>query len=187
MKKITDIKEAEKSSRFNVFTEEGYAFSLSAKGIFECEIAVGKVFSEAEFENILHYVEEEKAFSAAMRFLGYRDYSEKELLRRLARAGIDGTNAVEKLVGLGYINDERYAREFIEKNFEKFGRVRIENELRRRGIDRELAAELLDEALSEPTSAAFDALCKNRHDSARLRKKQGRCGSAFGNARKTRV
>ena len=59
MKKITDIKEAEKSSRFNVFTEEGYAFSLSAKGIFECEIAVGKVFSEAEFENILHYVEEE--------------------------------------------------------------------------------------------------------------------------------
>ncbi len=57
MKKITDIKEAEKSSRFNVFTEEGYAFSLSAKGIFECEIAVGKVFSEAEFENILHYVE----------------------------------------------------------------------------------------------------------------------------------
>ena len=33
---------------------------------------------------------------------------------------------------------------------------------RRRGFDRELAAELLDEAFSEPTSAAFDALCKKQ-------------------------
>ena len=162
MKKVTDIKEAEKSSRFNVFTEEGFAFSLSAKGIFECEIAVGKVFSEDEFENILRYVEEEKAFSAAVRFLGYRDYSEKELLRRLARAGIDGTNAVERLVGLGYVNDERYARDFIEKNSAKYGKIRIESELRGRGIDRELIGRLLDEFFSVPDSAAFDALCKKQ-------------------------
>lgn len=162
MKKITDIREAEKSSRFNVFTESGFAFSLSAKGIFECEISVGKVFSDEEFEEIEKYVAEEKTFSAAVRFLGYRDYSEKELLRRLARAGYDGTAAVERLVGLGYIDDERYAREFVEKNAGKYGKLRIENELRRRGIDRELAETILSEAFAEPSTAAFDALCKKQ-------------------------
>lgn len=160
MKKITDIKEAEKSSRFNVFTEEGFAFSLSARGIFDCGISVGAVFSEEEFEEILRRVEDEKAFSAATRFLGYRDYSEKELLRRLARAGYNGAKAVEKLVELGYVNDERYSRDFIEKNIGKYGRIRIEKELLSRGVSRETAEKLLEEAFSEPNSSAFDALCK---------------------------
>ena len=119
MKKITEIKEAKKSTRFNVFTEEGFAFSLSAKGIFECKISAGKVFSEEEFERIKRYAEDEKTFSEAVRLLGYRDFSEKELLRRMRRDGTDGTKAVEKLVELGYIDDERYARGLIEKSVSK--------------------------------------------------------------------
>lgn len=162
MKKITEIKEAKKSTRFNVFTEEGFAFSLSAKGIFECKISVGKVFSEEEFERIERYAEDEKTFSEAVRLLGYRDFSEKELLRRMRRDGTDGTKAVEKLVELGYIDDERYARGLIEKSVSKYGRTRIEKDLRRRGIDRELTERLLDEAFAEPSSAAFDALCKRQ-------------------------
>lgn len=162
MKKITEIKEAKKSTRFNVFTEEGFAFSLSAKGIFECKISAGKVFSEEEFERIERYAEDEKTFSEAVRLLGYRDFSEKELLRRMRRDGTDGTKAVEKLVELGYIDDERYARGLIEKSVSKYGRTRIEQDLRRRGIDRELTERLLDEAFAEPSSAAFDALCKRQ-------------------------
>lgn len=162
MIKIKEIKEAEKSSRFNIFTEEGFAFSLSAKGIYENGVAIGKEYTEEEYEELLKVVEAEKVFSAAVRLLGYRDYSEKELISRLAQKGMDGTEAVSKLVEMGYINDEKYAESIIGKYLSSYGKRRIEEELKKRKIDRQVWEPLLSETCCDLSSAAYEVLCKKQ-------------------------
>ena len=55
--------------------------------------------------------------------------------------------AVERLEEMGYVNDERYARNLAQELYERrgMGKKRIEQELRQRGISRETASECAEE------------------------------------------
>lgn len=87
------------------------------------------------------------AFNSAMFSLDMRDHSEKEIRQKLIRKydaqSVD--SAVEKLIGLGLINDRRYAELLTRELFErkKFGKNRVKSELYRRGI----AAEIINEVI----------------------------------------
>ena len=87
------------------------------------------------------------AFNSAMFSLDMRDHSEKEIRQKLIRKydaqSVD--SAVEKLIGLGLINDRRYAELLTRELFErkKYGKTRVKSELYRRGI----AAEIINEVI----------------------------------------
>lgn len=87
------------------------------------------------------------AFNSAMFSLDMRDHSEKEIRQKLIRKydaqSVD--SAVEKLIGLGLINDRRYAELLTRELFErkKYGKNRVKSELYRRGI----AAEIINEVI----------------------------------------
>ncbi len=93
-------------------------------------------------------------FARALRILGRRDHSEAELRQKLERydfptAAID--EAIERCYSYNYLNDERYAqaksREML-RNGRGVG-PRILLELRRRGINENLAHEALQSASEE--------------------------------------
>ena len=90
------------------------------------------------------------------------EYEMTEKMRKWEVDESDRQRIVEYLRDAKFVDDERYARGLIEKSVSKYWRTRIEQDLRRRGIDRELTERLLDEAFAEPSSAAFDALCKRQ-------------------------
>lgn len=101
-------------------------------------------------------------FEAALRFLEARGRSEAEVRRRLTSAGyrsdlVDG--AVIRLAGLGILDDEAFARAWVESRDR--ARPRGERALRRelflKGIDREVQDEVLDERRGEDADVDLEA------------------------------
>jgi len=78
----------------------------------------------------------------ALKILGSRNYSEKEMYERLTGKGESPNNAecaVAWLVELGYINDDDYGLMIIRHYSKKgYGPARLRDELYKRGIPREL-------------------------------------------------
>jgi regulatory protein len=94
-------------------------------------------------------------FDAALRFLEARQRSSDEVRRRLTTAGyrpelVDG--AIERLTGLGIIDDEAFAKTWVESRdrARPRGERALRQELRLKGIDRELVDGVLDSRRPEP-------------------------------------
>jgi regulatory protein len=110
----------------------------------------------------------DEVYNRALRFLAYRPRSEAELRARLARAGfapqeIEG--ALEKLRGLKLIDDEAFARSFARDRIENrnYGPLRVERELRFKGVAKSVIAEVLQESFDrERDSARARAILERR-------------------------
>jgi regulatory protein len=92
----------------------------------------------------------EVALAAALRFIEVRSRSVEEVRRRLTRAGypsalVDG--AVRRLSELGVLDDEAFARSWLESRdrARPRGEAVLRRELLAKGIDRTLVDELLAE------------------------------------------
>lgn len=121
--------------------DEDFWFSsgyISGDEIDDTELAA---FKEAASSRI--------AFNSAMYSLDLRDHSVREMRMKLMRKYEPEAveSAIERLVELGLLNDERYAENFARELFEykKYGKNRIKSELFRRGIDSDIINNVLDE------------------------------------------
>lgn len=87
-------------------------------------------------------------YKYAVWLLEKRDFSENELFKKLIKKYEEEESkaAVEKCVEAGYIDDERYAFRIIEKYQKRYGQRRLSDELFKRGIDRELCEQLLEDS-----------------------------------------
>ena len=96
---------------------------------------------------------EQSAFSYALHLLSFRDYSEYELREKLNkkfdRNAVE--NAIEKLKREGLLSDKQYVENIIRKYaiVKKYGYLKVEQELLRRGIKKEFYRDILDELYNE--------------------------------------
>jgi regulatory protein len=86
----------------------------------------------------------QRALELAYRFLARRERTVSEVRAHLLSQDVDeapAAAAVEELVDLGYLDDSRFARVFVEdkRGLEQWGSERIRRALLVRGIDGELA------------------------------------------------
>ena len=100
-------------------------------------------FSGLEEEEILHLAKKQ-----CLNFLKQSDKTETQLRRKLKEGGfppfaVDG--AIAYAASFHYIDDERYARNYLEMGGQKKSRKRMEMELLQKGIDREQIRRCLDE------------------------------------------
>ena len=107
-------------------------------------------------EIVADYGLRRRATERALYLLDYRDYSYSELFKKLNENYDEDTcyYVLNKLVSLGLINDRRYAENLARKYMEvqKYGYYRASNEMYRKGLDRDLVAEVLstyDEGTAE--------------------------------------
>ena len=82
--------------------------------------------------------------------LEHRSHSKKELTEKIARTAASreaAQAAADRMEELGLLNDETYARDLARELFQRrrFGKARVRQELRRKGIDSALIDELLEE------------------------------------------
>jgi len=120
----------------------------------------------------------EKTKKRALRILGNRSFSEKEMLKRLTGKGEtpeDAEETVRWLVELGYINDSDYATLIIRHYSGKgYGIARIKDELYKRGIPRDLwdekLAELDDVELSDTALEFLQKKLRGSDDKDDLRR-----------------
>src|SRR3972149_2057540 len=97
---------------------------------------------------------QEEALQRAFKFLSYRPRSEAEVRTKLGQLGfprksVDTT--LEKLRSLSLLNDETFAREWARGRAEGrgYGPLRIERELRQKGIERSVIHEVVLEAFGQ--------------------------------------
>lgn len=94
--------------------------------------------------------EKKKARRKAMRLLEHMDRTERGLSERLHQAGFSSEaveDAMQYVRSYGYINDERYAFQYISYRIHDKSQKKILEELRQKGVDRNVALEAWEKVL----------------------------------------
>ncbi|WP_457652882.1 RecX family transcriptional regulator [Rhodocaloribacter sp.] len=140
--------------RVSVFLDGAFAFGVHVDVALAFGLAPGRALTEAEREEILAADAVFRAKSAAFHYLAYRARTEREVRRKLSGKGFE-EGVIDEVVGrlhtLGYLDDEAYARTYVQARFagRGYGPQRIRAELLRRGVDRAHVDAALDELLAE--------------------------------------
>ncbi|MCB1917404.1 MAG: recombination regulator RecX [Rhodocyclaceae bacterium] len=85
----------------------------------------------------------------AIRLLAQRDHSRAELTRKLSSHGSadEVAEVVARMAALELQSDRRFAEQYVRSRGARFGAQRLRRELRQRGIDDELGARAIADAL----------------------------------------
>ncbi|HKZ27026.1 MAG TPA: regulatory protein RecX [Rubrobacteraceae bacterium] len=144
---ITGVKE--RRGRARVFVDGEFWAELDSGVVAERGLREGAALSHEELAKARGAGERPLAMSRALHSLGYRARSARELNERLSRAGYAGETVSEvlgRLGELGYLDDEEFARNSArDKARKRYGPRRIYGELRRAGVDEEIAQEVVEE------------------------------------------
>ncbi len=138
-----------KQDKIHISVDGEYSFTVDEAYFMSLGIYNGKEVDEDELSELRETVSVRRAYNYAVSLLARRDHSERELKDKLLLKGYkEGADeAIEKLKVGGYVSDERFARLYARelRLLKKYGRKRIEQELFRKGIDRDIISEVLSE------------------------------------------
>ncbi len=148
---ITDIVEFDKK-RCKVFIDGEFAFLLYKGELRDFGIKTGANISDSTYKEIIEGVLYKRCKLRAMNLLQKKDYTEKQLRDKLAEGLyhselIDDTISYVKMYK--YLDDERYARDYIAYHMTTRSKNRIVQDLIKKGISKEKILPILDEIYSE--------------------------------------
>lgn len=131
-----------------LYIDGEFVMNLDTRTLIENRFDVGREIDDDDLHEIINLSNERRAKEKALWLISYRDHSKRELTDKIRRTCDEESaeKAVERMEELGLVNDrvfaERYARKLI---FTKhMSKTAASYELARKGIDRELADEILD-------------------------------------------
>jgi len=140
--------------RCRVQIEGQPAFLLYAGELRRLGIREGEALSEECLREIREKILPGRAKKRAMHLLQKRDYTEAALRGKL-EAGEYPEDCIEEAIAYvesyGYVDDLRYARDYILYHLDRKSRTRIEQDLMRRGIDRDIIRAVFEELEEEGT------------------------------------
>lgn len=138
--------------RYKVYIEESPAFALYRGELNRLGIREGEEITEESLREIREVILPLRAKKRAMNLLQKREYTAAALREKL-RDGEYPEACVEEAVAyvesFGYVDDRRYARDFIVYNLDRKSRVRIEQDLMRKGIHKDTIRGLFEELEEE--------------------------------------
>jgi regulatory protein len=143
----------ERRDRVRIFVDGEFWAELDSGVAVEHGLFEGAVLSQASLAEARVAGERSLAMNRALSLLGYRARAKGELRERLGRVGYSGETVavvIARLEELGYLDDEEFARSLAREDArKKYGPRRILGDLRRAGVDEEVAREAVDEAFVE--------------------------------------
>ncbi len=148
---ITDIAQQKKNEkRYSIFIDGQFVFGLSDVDVLFFRLKIGEEISEKKLNNIIETSIKTKARETVFNYIGYRARTEKEVRKKLEEKEFSMEiidEAIEFVKGYGYINDEQYAKDYIEEklNYKGWGISRIKHELSMKGVEREIISLILEE------------------------------------------
>jgi len=148
--RITDIKKQRRSKkRFNIYVDGRYSFALSEIELINNKIEIGKDVDEFEIKSLKNKDEKSKALNKALEIISRRIHSEKEVRDKLRKKNFRSDvidKSIENLKKIGYINDEIFAREWLESriSYKPKGRALIKRELLYKGVNPEIMERVLE-------------------------------------------
>lgn len=161
--RITNIEKG-KGRRYKVYVDGLYWASLDPEVIVDSSLKEDLECSEEFLEEIKYRADVRRAKERALYLLEYRDHSRKELIDKLKK-DVDeeiAASTADKMEEFGFLDDGRYAEKLARDLLtrKRLGRRRAFYELQRKGIERELAERVLDEAEVDPADQLGELIAK---------------------------
>lgn len=162
---VTAIKKQARvgSVRFNVSLDGAYAFTISDLDLSVSGLKLGQELTSEEAERYSDSASKAKAYALALRYLGVRPRSRRELMDYLKRkdcAPDESEAALDKLAELGLVDDLKFAQAWIADRAVNRPRskMRLSQELAAKGVARDVVDEALREVEPEQETSALKKL-----------------------------
>ena len=173
---ITGLKQGVKNpNRVNVFLNGKYTFSLGVTQIVDLKLKVGKVITSDELMEYKKASEFGKLYQRALEWVLTRPRSEKETREYIARKTNTpnseySDDIVASFFKKGYLNDEKFAKWYVENRMVKKGisKKRLKLELIKRGISKDIIDEVLEQRRDEEEIMKIIAKKRNKYDDEKL-------------------
>ncbi len=143
-----------REGRFEILVDGKPAGTLSLDAIEKLQLHVGAPFDERLAESVALEAARLRTFDRALDLLAYRGRATRELRTALVRKGEDAASvdhAIERLTDMGLLDDAVYARQYAHAKIvgAGFSRRRLQAELSKRGVAREVADDAIAAAFAE--------------------------------------
>ena len=154
---ITDIIAVDKK-REKVYIDNEFAFVLNKGEMHLYGIEVGNVLPDNIYSTIVNEVLLKRAKLRAMNLLTKKDYTEKQIRKKLSDGYYNDTQidtTIQFLKEYGYIDDIRYVKNYFFAYIQTKPRNKIVQKLLEKGISQDLVERLVDE-IDEEEAALTD-------------------------------
>lgn len=156
--RVTAIKQqVKRRDRYSIYGDGKYLFSFSEAELLASGVKIGQELDESALSELKDKAVLDKAYDRTLNLISHRVRSEWELRDYLKRKDYgEGVQeaVVAKLRSRGYVNDEEFARRWVENRriLKPTSKRRIEQELRQKRIQDDiirsvLAADETDESV----------------------------------------
>ena len=150
MSVVTSIKPQKNNKRVNIYLDYEFAFGLDLENFVKFHLKVDQELDEKQINKIIKEAEFKKILDKLLNFATLRPRSEKEIkdyLRRKKSPESITEELFKRLNSLELIDDTKFARWWVEQRqaFSPKTKRVLSNELRIKGIDREIIKEILEE------------------------------------------
>ena len=146
--------QAHNPERVSLYLDGTFALGISAELMLKMNLHLDQELSTADLEQLKSEEARQQAVERAINYLSFRPRSQAEVRRYLRKKETppDIIEAVlERLQRLDYVNDRSFASFWVE-NRERFnprGAQALRNELRMKGVEREVVEEVVDDEQDE--------------------------------------
>ncbi|MGN0344124.1 MAG: regulatory protein RecX [Lachnospiraceae bacterium] len=128
--------------------DNGESWVLYSSELRACALAEGTVLTQMQYEQIRRDIIGKRAKKRAMHLLERMDRTEAELRKKLLESEYPedlAEDAIAYVKSFHYVDDARYADCYVRLRGEGKSRGKLLAELQQKGVDRELASQVLSE------------------------------------------
>ncbi|MCD7737288.1 MAG: recombination regulator RecX [Lachnospiraceae bacterium] len=165
MERVSEIRKLT-GGRYLVSLESGLRFPLYGKELSECALSEDAVIEEEVFAYIMEELLPKRARLRAMHLLEKMDRTEYQLRQKLELSAYPDEiidDAVRYVKEYHYIDDLRYARNYLQSRASSKSIRQMEQELYTKGISKDVARQALSEAELPDEEAQIRALLEKKH------------------------
>ena len=148
---VTGIVELDKK-RSKVYIDGEFAFVLYKGELRDYKIKQGCDITELDYHEITRVLLPKRCKLRAMNLLQKKDYTERQLRDKLSEGLYPSeviNDAINYVKSYHYLNDERYARDYVAYHMENRSRNRIAQDLSGKGIDKGIYMPIIEELYAE--------------------------------------
>ena len=176
---ITSVKPQKSGKRLNVYLDNKFAFGIDLENFVKNGLKVEQELSDSKVGEIVKKAEFQKTLDKLLRFVTLRPRSEKEINDWLKRKKIHESlykELFDRLKRLELVDDEKFARWWVNQrsSFRPKPKRILNNELRIKGIEKEIIEEVLKEENVDEEKIARELLEKKKYKWKKLDRKIAR-------------
>ena len=139
-----------RGSKIHLLLDDEYRITTDVNFWAENYIKDGTDITDEEWNILVDKINYRKAFNKCADFLSRRDHSVHELREKLLRTVDEASadKAIERFEELGYLDDEKFARNYAEHLFKNknYSDNHVKQELYKKGISRNIIFQIIEDS-----------------------------------------